>query len=382
MALTTHKSKVSGDQTPYQLDPVQTLKASQALLNHLRKETQRLQDSATKQDLLKVDNESDEGDRDIGNDTSIWLSLTTKQHIVDKNRLKPSKITVPHSLNTSPNLNICIISADPQRALKNVVADDSFPADLSSRITRIIGLTKLKSRYKSFEQRRALRDEHDIFLADDRIVSRLPDALGKVFYKSTTKRPIPIRISEQDKVDGKRVKRSKDKKKGAEDKFAEVAAPSVVAKEITRSLNAIPVTLKPGVNLAVRAGLGSFTAEQLAGNVTALVAGIVEKHVVKGWRNVRSIHIKAPTTTALPIWLADELWVEDTQVEGSESGAPAVEEAVSLKRKRNPSSTKGPQAGQRKKSRSLGNENAGGRNGRLAAEKDKAFSNAAKAVMV
>jgi ribosome biogenesis protein UTP30 len=382
MALTTHQSKGAGDQTPYQLDPEQTLKASQALLDHLRKETRRLQDSATKQDLLKTDNESDEGEGHTGNDTSIWLSLTTKQHIVDRNRLKPSKITVPHSLNTAPDLNICIISADPQRALKNAVADDSFPADLSSRITRIIGLTKLKSRYKSFEQRRALRDEHDIFLADDRIVSRLPDALGKVFYKSTTKRPIPIRISEQDKVDGKRVKKPKDTKKSAEAKLAAVATPAVVAREIARSLNAIPVTLKPGVNLAVRAGLGSFTAEQLVDNVTALVAGIIDKHVVKGWRNVRSIHIKAPTTTALPIWLADELWVDDTQVEDAEGGASGLEPAASSKRKRNPASSKGPQAGQRKKSRLSGNEYPTGRNGRLAAEKDKAFSNAAKAVMV
>ncbi|ETN43470.1 uncharacterized protein HMPREF1541_02629 [Cyphellophora europaea CBS 101466] len=380
MSLTTHAAKGSASSTPYQLDPEQTLKASKALLDHLRAETERLQASATKQSLLKGGDSDSEDNESAGDETPIWLSLTTKQHIVDKNRLKPSKITVPNSLNTSPDLNICIIAADPQRALKNVIADDSFPSELAARITRIIGLTKLKARYKSFEQRRALRDEHDIFLADDRIVTRLPDALGKVFYKSTSKRPVPIRIADLKRVDGKRVKPEKNKKKSAEEKSSAVSSPAVVAKEIKRAIDAVSVHLKPGTNVAVRVGLASFSPDQLADNISIVTKNIIENHVVKGWRNVRSIHVKSPTSTALPIWLADELWADEGDVQ--ESG-PAIEvDGETLKRKRNQSSHKGPQAGQRKKAKTGEAIANAGRKQRLAAEKEKAFTSAAKAVIV
>lgn len=64
----------------------------------------------------------------------------------------------------------------------------------------------------------------------------------------------------------------------------------------------------------MRVGLASFTPEQVAANVEAVVNGMVEKFVSKGWRNVRSVHIKGPNTLALPIWLAEELWVEETDV--------------------------------------------------------------------
>jgi ribosome biogenesis protein UTP30 len=381
MALTTHAAKVSKSETPYQLDPEQTLKASKALLAHLRKETERLQAFASKKDLLKADADSEEDEEDQDT-TPIWLTLTTKQHIVDKNRLKPAKINVPHSLNTSAELNICVISADPQRALKNVVADETFPSDISSRIARIIGISKLKARYKSFEQKRALRDEHDVFLADDRIVTRLPDLLGKPFYKSTTKRPIPIRIAEQSRVDGKRVKREKTKTKPEEDKSATVASPFVVGKEISRALQAVPVHLKPGTSVAIRVGLTSFTPEQLVDNIAVVAAAVIEKHVVKGWRNIRSIHIKSPTSTALPIWLADELWTETTDVY-NEGEVEVVTDSPTSKRKRDPESVKGPQAGQRKKAKVLSSDATAehSRKQRLASEKAKAFSNAAKAVM-
>lgn len=382
MALTTHAAKSSESTSPYQLDPEQTLKASKALLEHLRKETERLQSSTEKKNLLQADGSESEDDENDGDKIPIWLSLTTKQHIVDKNRLKPAKISVPHSLNASTDLNICIISADPQRSLKNVVADDAFSTDLSARITRIIGLTKLKARYKSFEQRRALRDEHDIFLADDRIVTRLPEALGKVFYKSTTKRPIPIRIAEQTKIDGKRAKAEKGKKKSDEDKFAAVASPDIVAKEITKALTAVPVYLKPGTNVAVRAGLSSFSPEQLVENITVMATEIIENHVVKGWRNVRSIHIKSPTSTSLPVWLANELWTDEADI-NDDDGLDVLTESSGSKRKRNPESTKGPQTGSRKKSKVLSAEAslANTRKQRLAEQKAKAFSSAAKAVL-
>lgn len=239
--------------------------------------------------------------------------MTTKKHVVDKNRLKPSKISVPNSLNKSTSLNICLITADPQRSVKDIVADSTFPSELSSRITRVIGLTKLRDRYKSFESRRQLLSEHDVFLADDRIIMRLVETLGKIFYQSS-KRPIPIRIEQIDKVDGKRVKKETKTKPSKEDRKASFASPHVVAKEIEKALSCVPVYLAPSTTTSIRVGSSKFSPEQLAENVKAVVSGLTEKFITKGWRNVKSIHIKGTSTMALPIWLADELWLDEADV--------------------------------------------------------------------
>ncbi|EXJ83251.1 hypothetical protein A1O1_06870 [Capronia coronata CBS 617.96] len=335
--------------SPYQLNPDQTLKASRALLQHVQAETKRLQEASSKKSLLAA--ETSESEEDVAGDgeAPIWLTLTTKQHIVDQTRLKPSKISVPHPLNTSPDLRICLITTDPQRAVKNVVADPAFPAELKSRITRIIGLTKLKARYKTFDQKRLLLSEHDIFLADDRIITRLPAVLGKVFYKGTSKRPIPVSIAKVQK--DKKDKKETSKKSKKDDGSAPPISPAALAKEIEKAIAAVPVSLRPGTLVAVRVGLVSFKPEQLAENIAAVVQNLVEKHVVKGWRNVRGIHIKGQSSTAVPIWLADDLWTEADDIAAVAAEDEAVEDDQGQKRKRNPESAKGPQVGSRKKTK-------------------------------
>lgn len=285
---------------------------------------------------------------------------------------------MPHSLNTSPNLRICLITADPQRAVKNVVADPAFPANLKSRITKIIGFTKLKNRYKTFETRRQLLAEHDIFLADDRIITRLPATLGKIFYKGSAKRPIPVTIAQSQHT-------KKDTKQKAVDGegAAAPAGPAVLAKEIDKAVDAVPVSLRPGTLVAVRVGLASFRPEQLADNVAAVVQNLVEKHVVKGWKNVRGIHIKGQSSTAVPIWLADDLWTESDDIataQAIEEGNPENEEEQGQKRKRSSKTTKGPQTGTRKRTKVDGEDEkhaerktAEARKSKIAAQKAKIF---------
>ena len=246
-------------------------------------------------------------------------------------------------MNDSPSLSICLITADPQRAVKSVVADPTFPTSLSSRITKVIGFSKLKARYHSFESRRQLLAEHDIFLADDRIITRLVKTLGKIFYKVTAKRPIPVRIAKVDKVDGKRVE-SNSKSTPAEDRSSTVASPSIVAKEIESAINAVPISLKPGTSAAVRVGRSSFTPKQLSENIIAVASAVIDRYVARGWRNVKAIHIKSPTSTALPIWLADDLWAADDDVvtNGEEAELWRKKDAATALKKENRKKRKAP----------------------------------------
>lgn len=381
MALTTHISQVDKTQTPYKIDPDQTLRASQALLKNVKLEVERMTEQGSKRNLL-APNDSDADEEESEDAQPIWLTLTTKQYITDKHRLKPSKILVPHSLNRNENATICLITTDPQRAVKNAIADPTFPQPLSSRITRVIGLTKLLAKYKSFEQRRQLLSEHDIFLADDRIVARLPKALGKVFYKGTSKRPIPISIAPKNESKEKNVKRNGAVKVPKDERQAAVADPDVIARQIEKALACVPVSLSPGFNIAVRIGLETFSADQLKDNITAATAAIIEKHVVSGWKNVKSIHIKSPTSIALPIWLAEDLWVENTTAltngQPADNSNEAEIEDSNQGRKRKATSTRGPQSGERKKAR-IADERAkqkdetAARKARLSAQKVSVF---------
>ncbi|PLN79293.1 ribosomal protein L1p/L10e family-domain-containing protein [Aspergillus taichungensis] len=319
--------------SPYQLDQSQVSRASSALLRHIKTQQVDKEKAATKKTLIgDNDDDSDAEDTPLNNE-AVWLVLTTKKHVVDKNRLKPGKIPIPHSLNASPSLSVCLITADPQRAVKNIVADESFPQHLTSRIDKVIGFSKLKSRYQSFESRRQLFSEHDVFLADDRIIMRLVKTLGKIFYKSS-KRPIPVRIAEIEKVDGKKVKKDPKQRSKPNTEDSAFASPAIVAKEIEKALNSAAVQLAPATTAAIRVGSSNFTPQQLSENVEAVVKGLTEKFITKGWRNIKAIHVKGANTMAMPIWLASELWVEEGDVVEKDDSAQAIEGAKNDKKRK------------------------------------------------
>lgn len=311
----------------------------------MQQHSHKLKEISTKRDLFDAsDGDKPDPEEPASDAQPVWLTLATKKHILDKARLIPGKVKVPHSLNTSSNLSICLITTDPQRAVKNAVADPSFPKTLASRITRIIGFSKLKARYRTYESRRQLLSEHDVFLADERIIGRLIGTLGKTFYKATIKRPIPISIAPRrqiDKLDGK----AKAKRSVGLNKEAAIAQSSIVAQEIERTLSTVLVAIKPAASIAVRVGWSSFSPEQLAENIGASVDGIVNRFVTRGWRNVKSFHVKGPNTAAIPIWLTPDAWTDESDIRQETDGhlepaAPAEELVAGSVRKEKRKATK------------------------------------------
>ncbi|KAK0249392.1 proteasome-interacting protein cic1 [Friedmanniomyces endolithicus] len=309
--------------TPVQskLNPAQTLRATTALLSKIQSdEVARKSSTAfttpatTKPQSLLADAD---GEPDAENELPIWLVLTTKKHIVDAKRLKPGKILLPHpylSTTQEPALRICLITADPQRKYKDLIEHPSFPAELKKRITRVLGIEKVKARYKSFESRRQLLGEYDIFLADDRVITYLPHLLGKVFYKGGSKRPIPVDLQgKRQSVDEQGNKRRKLSEGGTKAVKWEVR-PQDVAREVERAVRSALVHLAPSSTTAVKVGTAGMEAGQLRENVEVVVEGLVGKWVAGGWKGVRSVHVKGPNTAALPIWMAGELWGDEGDV--------------------------------------------------------------------
>ncbi|KAH7385530.1 ribosomal protein L1p/L10e family-domain-containing protein [Phaeosphaeria sp. MPI-PUGE-AT-0046c] len=304
--------------TPYQLDPTQVERAAKALVSHMKKHVEEKDEKAA------VKNLADDEDEAEDNDQPIFLSVSTKKHVSNTNRLKPTKLPLPHPIIPS-DVRVCIFTKDPQRAYKDLVASDAFPATLREKVVRVLGVEKLKKRYKSFEQKRSLLAEFDIFMVDDRVIKIVAEFLGKTFYQSKAKRPIPIRLTAGAFVDKSAKKDSKD---------AVVGTPQGVAKEIETALNSTYLSMSASANTSIRIGTLSMTAQQLTENTSAVVAAIIPKHIDQGWRNIRSLHIKGPATKALPIWLADELWTDEAQVLDEPWKGKGLTEGKTAERKR------------------------------------------------
>ena len=73
--------------------------------------------------------------------------------------------------------SVCLITKDPQREYKDLLESHGIKF-----INRVVGITKLKGKFKPFEARRMLLQENGLFLADERVVPLLPGLLGKKFF--------------------------------------------------------------------------------------------------------------------------------------------------------------------------------------------------------
>jgi ribosome biogenesis protein UTP30 len=84
-----------------------------------------------------------------------------------------------HPLVDPRSAGICLITKDPQREYKDLLAEKGVKF-----VTRVVGVEKLKGKWKPFEARRMLLRENGLFLADERVVPLLPKLLGKAFFQA------------------------------------------------------------------------------------------------------------------------------------------------------------------------------------------------------
>jgi ribosome biogenesis protein UTP30 len=78
-------TKVSNG-TPYQLDPAQVERAAIALVSHMKQHAKVKSEKDGKQSLVADEDEAQ------GGEDPIYLSVSTKQHVHDTSRLKPTKL--------------------------------------------------------------------------------------------------------------------------------------------------------------------------------------------------------------------------------------------------------------------------------------------------
>ncbi|KAJ3046219.1 hypothetical protein HDV00_000031 [Rhizophlyctis rosea] len=194
----------------------------------------------------------------------VELVVSTKK-MPEKLRVKPLRIPIRHAL-LDEKAEVCLITKDPQRTYKDLLAEKGV-----TRVSKVIGVSKLKAKYKSYEAKRQLCSSYDLFMADDRVLTLVPTLLGKTFFQKK-KHPVPV-----------------DMTKGN------------LLGEIDSAIGATYLHLNKGTCNLIRVGTTGFTADQLVENITTAIGPIVEK-IPQKWKNVQSIHLKTTTSVSLPLW--------------------------------------------------------------------------------
>ena len=111
-------------------------------------------------------------------------------------------------------------------------------------------------------------------MADRRVIEKLPEILGKVFYNKKKKIPVPVEL-----------RRDGDWK-----------------EEIEKGFCSSLLWLSKGSCSVVKVGrFGGMEVEEIVDNVVAAAGGVAEV-VPKKWVGVKSFHLKFFDSLALPIY--------------------------------------------------------------------------------
>ena len=175
-----------------------------------------------------------------------------------------SKLKNP--LHTPGETEVCLIVKDPQRKYKDIVAEKGVKS-----IHRVIGVSKLKTKFKQYEAKRQLVGTYDVFLADDRVIPVLPHLLGKTFFERK-KLPLPIDMSRNN-----------------------------LENEVSKALRSTPFYLSEGYCSTIKVGNTGMGTESLVANIVSAMEQVAEK-LPKKWKNILSLNIKTHDSIALPIW--------------------------------------------------------------------------------
>ncbi|PCH40426.1 ribosomal protein L1 [Wolfiporia cocos MD-104 SS10] len=230
-----------------------SLKQCDLAVNALLKHVSKVQEQRAERELLP------------GKEQNVWLVITVK-HMHPEKKLMPARIPVVHPIVDPRKSSVCLITKDPQREYK-----DLLEAKGVRFISRVVGVEKLKGKFKPFEARRMLLKENDLFLADERVIPVLPGLLGKEFFKAK-KQPIPVCLTRKD-----------------------------LKGELERGISSTYFHQNKGTCTSIKIGTVSHNPSQILDNLKAAIPEVAKK-VKGGWDNVQSLHIKTNSSASLPIW--------------------------------------------------------------------------------
>lgn len=164
---------------------------------------------------------------------------------------------------------MCLIVKNGDKArIKAALAADPVPG-----LVKVLDLKKLQKSFSRFEDKRALAGAYDLFLADDRILSYLPEAIGTKFFVKK-KQPVAVRVSRQN-----------------------------VSHGIRSIYRHTQMVVTSGVCTNVKVAHLGMSVEEMVENILVAMDNCAAR-IPKTWNGIQSISIKTSDSVALPIFNA------------------------------------------------------------------------------
>ncbi|BGP27656.1 ribosomal protein L1 superfamily protein [Rhodotorula toruloides] len=238
--------------------PVSSAQCEKAL-NALLKHVENVQEKRGEEELLGEQEEK------------VFLVVGLKQ-APKRETHKPVRIPVPHPVLNPRQSPVTLFVKDPQREYKDLIASSNI-----GFISRVVGLDKLRKKHKTYEAKRQLLKEADLFLVDDRVMVDVGKCLGKM-WRDAKKQPIPVAIQRKD-----------------------------LKAELERAIASTYMNVTTGTALSIKLGTTDLhSASDLLANLDAVLPYIASRipQVPSSFSNIQSLHLKTSTSTSLPIYNA------------------------------------------------------------------------------
>ncbi|KAI3405177.2 CIC1 [Candida oxycetoniae] len=232
---------------------------------------------------------------DDTSDRTAYLTIESKKFFSGKPQFKPKTIKLTKPIYNESDVKTCLIVRD-EIVKSNGDIEKIEEASLNT-LENILPVSVIKTNYKSFESRRQLYSEYDLFLVDDAVLNSMPKLLGKVFYK-TNKIPIPIRVTTS----------SNNKELSLQ----------TLKNQLEKCLHSTHYLPPQGTIISIKIGYISgdddgekdapvFSKEDLVKNINDVVSAF-------DIDTVKTIMLKTVTSPALPLFYTDKLYDEDLDV--------------------------------------------------------------------
>ncbi len=143
-------------------------------------------------------------------------------------------------------------------------------------IHKVLAMSKLRTSYKQYKDRRELRDRFDDFYCDDRVVPMLGKLLGKSFF-DRKRQPISVRVTR---------------------------GPESLREQLRKADSCARFVLKEGTCAALVCATTDLDEKEIVENAVAACDGLVNC-VPKKWRNVQSVVLKLPDSASLPVFAGE-----------------------------------------------------------------------------
>jgi ribosome biogenesis protein UTP30 len=205
-------------------------------------------------------------------DEFLYLLVGLQKSHPSQRRDKPIRIMLPHPLYDFKCCEVCLFVKDDKSGQGHKAAKKRL-AQFSDRvgITKVVGTSKLRTKYESYESKRNLCRQFDVFLADDRILPSLPKLIGKSFFRKK-KQPVPINMTAKN-----------------------------LDEQIEKVQQCTNLHLGGGSCLSVKIARAPFGVSDIVANVQAVLEAASE-HVPSKWANVQSLFLKSADSVALPVY--------------------------------------------------------------------------------